>query len=49
MAQTAREHVDLARAEAAMRRSLIRLKVAKRRRRPRSGRPGQGPAPGAAA
>ena len=48
MAQTAREHVDLARAEAAMRRSLVRLKVAKRRRRPRSSRPGQGPAAGAA-
>jgi F-type H+-transporting ATPase subunit epsilon len=48
MAQTVREQVDLARAEAAMRRSLIRLKVAKRRRGPRRQRPAQGPPPGTA-
>jgi F-type H+-transporting ATPase subunit epsilon len=38
MAQKHREDVDLARAEAALRRSMIRLKVARRRRR-RGGRP----------
>ncbi|MFC2023306.1 F0F1 ATP synthase subunit epsilon [Chloroflexota bacterium] len=48
MAQTAREHVDLARAEAAIRRSQVRLKVARRRRRPRRQPPGQSPPPGAA-
>jgi F-type H+-transporting ATPase subunit epsilon len=46
MAQKRREDVDLARAEAALRRSLIRLKVAKRKRR-RGGRmPGTGQSPG---
>ncbi len=45
MAQKRREDVDFARAEAALRRSLLRLKVAKRKRRAGSrGRsPGQSP------
>ena len=38
MEQKQREDVDLARAEAALRRSMVRLKVAKRKRR-RGGRP----------
>ena len=46
MAQTQKEDVDLARAEAALRRSLVRLKVAKRRRSRRGGVPGAGPGPG---
>jgi F-type H+-transporting ATPase subunit epsilon len=41
MAQKQREDVDLARAEAALRRSMIRLKVARRRRR-RGRTPGRG-------
>jgi F-type H+-transporting ATPase subunit epsilon len=36
MAQKRREDVDFARAEAALRRSMLRLKVAKRKRRARS-------------
>jgi F-type H+-transporting ATPase subunit epsilon len=47
MAQQKSEDVDYARAQAALRRSLIRLKVAKRRRRPGSRVPGAGPSPGA--
>jgi F-type H+-transporting ATPase subunit epsilon len=48
MAQKRREDVDFARAEAALRRSMLRLKVAKRKRRPRSrvGSPGQSPESG---
>jgi F-type H+-transporting ATPase subunit epsilon len=48
MAQKRREDVDLARAEAALRRSLIRLKVAKRKRRygGRGSGPGQPPGSG---
>ncbi len=42
MAQKHREDVDFARAEAALRRSMIRLKVARRKRR----REGRGPQPG---
>jgi F-type H+-transporting ATPase subunit epsilon len=45
MAQKQREDVDLARAEAALRRSMLRLKVAKRKRRygGRPSGPGQPP------
>ena len=42
MAQKRREDVDFVRAEAALRRSMLRLKVAKRKRRPRSRVPGPG-------
>jgi F-type H+-transporting ATPase subunit epsilon len=40
MAQKHREDADFVRAEAALRRSLIRLKVARRKRRPRGRVPG---------
>lgn len=40
MAQKQREDADFIRAEAALRRSLIRLKVARRKRRPRGRVPG---------
>jgi F-type H+-transporting ATPase subunit epsilon len=48
MAQKHREDVDLARAEAALRRSVVRLKVAKRKRRygGRGSGPGQPPGSG---
>jgi F-type H+-transporting ATPase subunit epsilon len=46
MAQRKEEDVDLARAEAALRRSIVRLKVARRRRRRRGHVPGSGPMPG---
>ena len=46
MSQKKREDVDFARAEAALRRSTLRLKVAKRKRRPRSRVPGQSPESG---
>ncbi len=46
MAQKRREDVDFVRAEAALRRSLIRLKVAKRRRRAGGRTPGTGQPPG---
>lgn len=42
MAQKKREDVDLARAEAALRRSMIRLKVARRKRRYGGRSPGPG-------
>ena len=42
MGQKRREDVDFIRAEAALRRSLLRLKVAKRKRRPRSRVSGSG-------
>jgi F-type H+-transporting ATPase subunit epsilon len=42
MAQKQKEDIDLIRAEAALRRSMIRLKVAKRRRRRRGRVPGSG-------
>jgi len=45
MAQKQREDVDFSRAEAALRRSMLRLKVAQRKRRPRSGAPGRGQSP----
>jgi F-type H+-transporting ATPase subunit epsilon len=45
MAQKQRRDADLARAEAALRRSMIRLRVARRKRRPRSGAPGAGQSP----
>ena len=41
-----RVRIDFARAEAALRRSLIRLKVARRKRRPGDGMPGSGRSPG---
>jgi F-type H+-transporting ATPase subunit epsilon len=47
MAQKHKEDVDLARAEAALRRSMVRLKVAKRKRRWGSRSPGSGPSSGA--
>ena len=47
MAQKHEDHVDLARAEASLRRSLIRLKVAKRRKRWGGRPPGPGQPPGA--
>jgi F-type H+-transporting ATPase subunit epsilon len=40
MAQKHREDADFVRAEAALRRSVIRLKVARRKRRPRGTMPG---------
>jgi F-type H+-transporting ATPase subunit epsilon len=46
MEQKAREEVDFARAEASLRRSLVRLKVAKRKRRYGSRMPGPGQPPG---
>ena len=46
MEQKYREDVDLARAEAALRRSLIRLKVARRKRRYGGRPPGPGTSPG---
>lgn len=46
MAQKQREDVDFIRAEAALRRSLIRLKVAKRKRRAGGKPPGSGQPPG---
>jgi F-type H+-transporting ATPase subunit epsilon len=46
MAQSRKEDMDLARAEAALRRSMVRLKVARHKRRHRSGAPGAGPTPG---
>jgi F-type H+-transporting ATPase subunit epsilon len=46
MAQKQREDVDFIRAEAALRRSLLRLKVAKRKRRYGSRGPGPGQSPG---
>ena len=45
MAQKQREDADFVRAEAALRRSMLRLKVAKRKRRPRSRAPGPGQSP----
>jgi F-type H+-transporting ATPase subunit epsilon len=45
MAQKKREDADFVRAEAALRRSLLRLKVAKRKRRPRGRVPGSGQSP----
>jgi F-type H+-transporting ATPase subunit epsilon len=47
MAQKHREDVDLARAEAALRRSLVRLKVARRKRRYGGRAPGPGTSSGA--
>jgi hypothetical protein len=44
MAQEREDTAELARAQAALRRSVIRLKVARRRKRSR--RPGQPPGPG---
>jgi F-type H+-transporting ATPase subunit epsilon len=46
MAQKRREDVDFAHAEAALRRSMIRLKVAKRKRRAGGRVPGAGQSPG---
>jgi F-type H+-transporting ATPase subunit epsilon len=46
MAQKQREDVDLARAEAALRRSMIRLKVVRRKRRHGRQTPGSGPPTG---
>jgi F-type H+-transporting ATPase subunit epsilon len=46
MAQKQRRDADLARAEAALRRSMIRLRVARRKRRPGSGAPGMGQSTG---
>ena len=46
MAQKRREDVDFVRAEAALRRSLIRLKVARRKRRHDGRHPGPGQPPG---
>jgi F-type H+-transporting ATPase subunit epsilon len=46
MAQKQREDVDFIRAEAALRRSMIRLKVAKRKRRAGGRVPGAGQPPG---
>jgi F-type H+-transporting ATPase subunit epsilon len=46
MAQSRKEDMDLARAEAALRRSMVRLKVARHKRHRRSGAPGTGPTPG---
>ena len=45
MAQKQREDADFVRAEAALRRSILRLKVAKRKRRPRSRVPGSSQSP----
>jgi len=47
MNQEQRDEMDFARAEASLRRSVIRLKVAKRKRRYGSGMPGPGQPPGA--
>ncbi len=46
MAQRREEDVDLARAEAALRRSMVRIKVAQHRRQRRGRVPGAGPTPG---
>jgi F-type H+-transporting ATPase subunit epsilon len=46
MAQKQREDVDLARAEASLRRSIVRLKVAKRKRRYGGRAPGPGQSSG---
>ena len=46
MAEKRREDVDLARAEAALRRSMFRLKVARRKRRYGGRSPGPGPSSG---
>ena len=46
MAQKRREDVDFAQAEAALRRSMIRLKVARRKRRAGGRVPGSGQSPG---
>ena len=46
MAQKRREDVDFAQAEAALRRSMIRLKVARRKRRAGGRPPGSGQSPG---
>ncbi len=46
MAQRKEEDVDLARAEAALRRSMVRIKVAQHRRQRRGRVPGAGPTPG---
>jgi F-type H+-transporting ATPase subunit epsilon len=46
MAQKRREDVDFAQAEAALRRSMIRLKVARRKRRAGGRAPGSGQSPG---
>ena len=48
MAQKRREDMDLVRAEAALRRSVLRLKVARRRRRRDRRAPGPGQSPGPA-
>ena len=48
MEQQKREDIDFARAEASLRRSLVRLKVAKRKRRYGSRMPGPGQPPGTA-
>ncbi|HSR29768.1 MAG TPA: F0F1 ATP synthase subunit epsilon [Anaerolineae bacterium] len=48
MAQKQREDADLIRAEAALRRSMLRLKVARRKRRAGGRVPGTGQPPGAA-
>jgi F-type H+-transporting ATPase subunit epsilon len=48
MAQKQREDVDFIRAEAALRRSVIRLKVARRKRRPSGRPPGADQSPGSA-
>jgi len=45
MTQKQQEDADFVRAEAALRRSMLRLKVAKRKRRPRSRVPGSGQSP----
>ena len=46
MAQKQREDIDFIQAEAALRRSMLRLKVARRRRRAGGRVPGQGQPPG---
>jgi len=46
MAQKRRDDVDFAHAEAALRRSMLRLKVARRKRRHGGRAPGMGPSPG---
>jgi F-type H+-transporting ATPase subunit epsilon len=48
MAQKQREDADFVRAEAALRRSVLRLKVARRKRRAGGRAPGAGQPPGAA-
>lgn len=46
MARRKEEDVDLARVEASLRRSMVRIKVAQHRRRRRGRVPGAGPTPG---